>query len=265
MIEHEELTSLSQWLLTGPGRYVRSWEQRYMSRLLRQVFGYHAVQIGLPQWDFMRHNRVLHKWCTTQQSDVQQATHRLVLCTAEQLPFANESIDLLVLPHTLETSSDPHQILREVERVLVPEGSVIISGFNPWSIWSLSDRLPGLESRLPIQPELHLSPWRVADWLELLSFEMTDQVFGGYGLLCEQRKWVRHWYFMEKWGAKMWPVLGGVYVFKAKKRISQMTMVGLDWSKSRQILARPNMAVRKPQMNQTKSGSFNNERSIDLD
>ena len=150
MIEHEELASLNNWLLTEPGRYVRSWEQRYMSRLLRQVFGYHAVQIGLPQWDFMRHNRVLHKWCTTQQSALQQATHRLVLCTAEQLPFANESIDLLVLPHTLETSSDPHQVLREVERVLVPEGSVIISGFNPWSLWSLSDRVPGLESRFPI-------------------------------------------------------------------------------------------------------------------
>ncbi len=253
MIEHEELASLNQWLLTGAGRYVRSWEQRYISRLLRQVFGYHAVQVGLPQWDFMRHNRVLHKWSTTQQKSDQKTHYALVVCAAEHLPFANESIDLIVLPHTLETSSDPHQVLREVERVLVPEGSVIISGFNPWSLWSLADRLPGLEQHLPIQPSLHLSPWRIADWLELLSFEMTDQVFGGYGPLCEQRHWIRRWHFMKGWGAKMWPVFGGLYVFKAKKRVNQITMVGLDWSKTKRGLVPRAAAVNKPQMNQTGS------------
>lgn len=253
MIEHEELASLNQWLWTESGRYVRSWEQRYISRLLRQVFGYNAVQIGLPEWDFMRHNRILHKWSSTQDEPQKPTTYAMVMCAAEHLPFANESLDLLVLPHTLETSSDPHQVLREVERVLVPEGSVIISGFNPWSIWSLADRLPGLEQRLPIQPSLHLSPWRVADWLELLSFEITDQVFGGYGPLCQQRQWIRRWYFMEKWGARMWPVLGGLYVFKAKKRVSQITMVGLDWPKTRRGMMRPNVAVTKPQMNQSKS------------
>ncbi len=252
MIEHEELDSLDQWFVAGAGRYVRSWEQRYISRLVRQVFGYHAVQIGLPQWDFMRHNRVRHKWCTTQQDTFLQAKYAPVMCAAEHLPFASESIDLLVLPHTLETSSDPHQVLREVQRVLVPEGTVVMSGFNPWALWSVTDRVPGLEQRLPIQPSLHLSPWRVADWLELLSFEINGQVFGGYGPLCEQREWIRRWHFMEQWGAKMWPVLGGLYVFSAKKRVNQITMVGLDWSKKKPGLMPGRAAVSKPQMNQTK-------------
>lgn len=250
MIEHEELESLNQWFSLGAGRYVRSWEQRYISRLVRQVFGYNAVQIGLAQWDFMRHNRVLHKWCTTQYTMQSSAKYAMVQCAAEYLPFANESIDLLVLPHTLETSSDPHQILREVHRVLVPEGTVIISGFNPWSLWSLPDRVPGLEQRLPIQAALHLSPWRVADWLELLSMEITDQVFGGYGPLCEQRDWIRRWHFMERFGAKMWPVFGGLYVFKAKKRVSQITMVGLNWSKSNRRFMPGRAAVSRSQIHQ---------------
>lgn len=264
MIEHEELESLNQWFSSAAGRYVRSWEQRYISRLVRQEFGYYAVQIGLPQWDFMRHNRVLHKWCTTQQDLGKPTNYAMVLCAAEYLPFANESIDLLVLPHTLETSSDPHQILREVQRVLVPEGTVVISGFNPWSLWSLADRVPGLEQRLPIQSSLHLSPWRVADWLELLSFEMTDQVFGGYGPLCQQRQWIRRWHFMEKVGAKMWPVFGGLYVFKAKKRVCKITMVGLDWSETRRGLMPNGAAVSKRQMSQTKQ-VVKHERSINLD
>ncbi|WP_223717365.1 class I SAM-dependent methyltransferase, partial [Escherichia fergusonii] len=61
-------------------------------------------------------------------------------CDFHALPFPANSLDLVVLPHALELASDPHETLREVERVLVPEGRVVILGFNPASLWGLWQR-----------------------------------------------------------------------------------------------------------------------------
>ena len=251
MTERDTTEALHKWLLSEPGRYVRSWEQRHSSRLTHQVFGYHAIQVGLPEWDFLRHNRILHKWCLVEQADLQTVKHPLVVGVAEALPFATESIDLLVLPHTLETSSDPHQLLREVQRVLVPEGKVVISGFNPWSLWSARDRLPGLDDLLPIAPPVQLSPWRVIDWLELLSFELSDEYLGGYGPLLSDKKWTKRWRFIEHWGAKWWPFLGGVYMLKATKRVSHIRLVGLEWNKQPRSRAQTAMASGRSQWSKT--------------
>lgn len=252
MIEHEESSALKEWLNTDPGRYVQTWEYRQLNRLLKNVFGYHAIQIGLAHWDLLRNNRISHKWHTQTWVDraIPKAVH--ILCDAEQLPFANESIDLLVLPHVLEMSSDPHQVLREVQRVLRPEAQVVITGFNPWSLWGLRERLPGLERLLPLDPQQPLSAWRVADWLELLSFEVTDELFGCYSPLCTQKKWLSRWRFMDRWGRRWWSIFGAVYVVKATKRVNSITMVGLDWSKQSSkakaaaAMAGRNMGKAKP-------------------
>lgn len=231
MIEHEEIAKLKQWLNTEPGCYARTWEQQQMSDLSANVFGYHAIQIGMPHWDLLRNNRILRKWYTHTQPEATAAGTSLVLCVPEQLPFASESIDLLILPHALEMSYDPHQVLREVQRVLVPEGQVILSGFNPWSLWGIRDRLPGLESLMPVAPSQQLSVWRVADWLALLSFEVTTELTGCYSPLCSQARWLQRWGFMDKLGARWWPMLGAVHVIKATKRVNSITMVGIDWPK----------------------------------
>lgn len=242
MIENEEIAALKQWLDTEPGRYVHNWEQQQISHLVGNVFGYHAIQIGIPHSDLLSNNRILHKWYTHTQVEATESNRSLVLCHAEELPFASESIDLLVLPHVLETSSDPHQVLREVQRVLVPEGQVVISGFNPWSLWGLRERMPGLECLLPIEPHHQLPPWRVGDWLEVLSFEVGEEVLGCYSPFCLQQRWLQRWDFMNRLGARWWPLLGAVYALKATKRVSSMTMVGLDWSKTPRASAR-NTAV----------------------
>lgn len=234
MIEHdEEVAALKQWLSTDPGHYALNWQQQQMNQWLSNVFGYHAIQIGMPHWDLLSNNRILHKWYTHGQDPTATAPNnaQLLVCEAEYLPFANESIDLLVLPHVLETSSDPHQVLREVQRVLVPEGQVVVSGFNPWSLWGARDRLPGLDYRLPIEPHYQIPPWRAADWLEVLSFEVTEEVTGCFSPLCLEERWLQRWGFMDKLGARWWPMLGAVYAIKATKRVTNMTLVGMDWSK----------------------------------
>lgn len=243
MVEHEEMVALQEWFNTEPGLYIRNWEQRHISRLVNNVFGYHAIQIGLPHWDLLHKNRILHKWHTQAHTTEAKKTSASVVCDVEMLPFASESIDLLVLPHVLEISADPHQILREVQRVLVPEGKVVISGFNPWSLWGMHDRIPGLETGLPIAASQYLSPWRVIDWLELLSFEINAEVAGCYSPLCTQKKWLYRWRFMDNLGSKWWPMLGAVYAVKATKRVSGMTLVGLDWSKTTRPRASASMVT----------------------
>jgi ubiquinone/menaquinone biosynthesis C-methylase UbiE len=66
-----------------------------------------------------------------------------------ELPFATQSLDLVVLPHVLEFAAEPHQVLREVERVLIPEGQVIICGFNPSSLWGMRQVAGRLTGALP--------------------------------------------------------------------------------------------------------------------
>ena len=232
MTEQEKIDALKQWLGSDPGHYAQNWQQQQINQWLGNVFGYHAIQVGMPHWDLLANNRILHKWYTHRYNATETvaAAAQLLLCEAEHLPFANESIDLLVLPHGLETASDPHQVLREAYRVLVPEGQVIVSGFNPWSLWGGRDRLPGWECLLPIEPQYQVSPWRVADWLEVLSFEVTDEVSGCFAPLCLEQRWLQRWAFMDKLGAKWWSMLGALFMVKATKRVTHITPLGMKWA-----------------------------------
>jgi hypothetical protein len=115
------IISLAPWFDTPAGKYVRAWEQVRLDELTADIFGYNAVQIGLPCMDSLAANRMPNKWqtdsalFTLQQSDSLQ---RVVLAhDFAELPFATQSLDLVVLPHVLEFANEPHQILREVERV----------------------------------------------------------------------------------------------------------------------------------------------------
>src|SRR5580698_7465077 len=111
---------LAQWLATPQGEYVRAWEQERLDNIVADIFGYNAVQLGLPACDLLRSNRMALRFTA--------GTEAGAALTADltQLPLASSSMDLVLMPHVLEFADDPHQILREVERVLMPEGHVVI-------------------------------------------------------------------------------------------------------------------------------------------
>ena len=196
--------SLAAFLASPPGRYILNWEQTHFDALVADIFGYHALQLGLPEIDALRENRMPLRIC---------ASDRFASCPAldagagpfgstaavvpvrprvaaindfAELPFASQSIDLVVMPHNLEFAPEPHQVLREVDRILVPEGQLIITGFNPASLWGArhaSVRL-GASPFLPAAGQLITLP-RIKDWLKLLSFEPSRGRFGCY------RPWAR--------------------------------------------------------------------------
>lgn len=228
----ERIIGLHDWLATPAGRYLLDWEQGQLDLAVADIFGYHALQLGAPQLQALSANRMPHRW----RSHVDPAGSGLDFCTDFcALPFPAASLDLIVLPHTLEQSPDPHATLREVERVLVPEGRVVICGLNPTSLWGLRERRSALYRKIGLgqpylpQGEKLLGLWRLRDWLRLLSFEVESCHFGCYRPAVIREKWLKRFAWMDSLGERWWPIFGAAYYMVAVKRVHGMRMLGSAW------------------------------------
>ena len=224
-------SSWEKWLQSPPGRYVLNWEQQCFDQIVADVFGFHAVQIGLPQINTLSENRMPLQVLLIHANDNRTHAGRfkwhLIEANSTELPFASESLDLIVLPHVLEFASDPHQILREVDRVLRPEGRLIISGFNPASLWGARQYL----SRLIGTPYLprdgqFISLIRIKDWLELLNFSLDRGHFGCYKFPLQGEAVMGQMNFLEKMGNRWWPIFGAVFIVSAIKRHQGIRLIG---------------------------------------
>ncbi len=231
--------ALSAFLHSPPGKYALAWELQHLNSCVADLFGYHALQLGMPEIDALRDNRMPLRFCASDRlldaklyANNGQHTQVAVINRYEELPFATASIDLVVMPHILEFAQEPHQVLREVDRVLVPEGHLVISGFNPGSLWGLrqaASRL-GAANYLPQVGQFIALP-RIKDWLKLLSFEVNRGRFGCYAPWARSDKWLARWKFMEKAGDRWWPFLGAVYMVTAVKRVRGMRLIGPAWKR----------------------------------
>ena len=221
-----------------------AWEQAQADALLADVFGYHAVQLGWPELKALRQNRMPHRWQAGAEFEWAQSNKALLAPALQNLqppqspipaipleggpdvwldsrawPWQADSLDLVVLPHTLERSADPHACLREVERVLIPEGQLLITGLNPMSLWGrrplrASMRLVG---GAPVQSLIAYR--RLRDWLRLLGFEVQVSRFGGWSPALGSERWMQRLGWMERAGERWWPILGGVYLLMVTKRV----------------------------------------------
>lgn len=213
---------------------MRRWEESCLNKITADIFGFNAVQVGLPEIDALQANRMPNKWLTSSHAALNPAQEPYsiaIIHDFSELPFATQSLDLVVLPHVLEFAAEPHQVLREVERVLIPEGQLIICGFNPASLWGarqVAGRLSGAHF-LPQDSEFISVP-RLKDWLKLLNMEANRGYFGCYAPPCRTEKWLNRFAFMDQAGDRWWPYLGAVYIVQAIKRIKGMRMVGPAWS-----------------------------------
>ena len=267
------IISLTDWFQTPPGRYLLEWEQSRFDETVTNVFGYNALQLGLPELQALEANRMPHRWLAlpeelvglTTEGNERHAAEGLdstlksfagasvpvaLVTNAGALPFPAASLDLLVLPHTLELSADPHHVLREVERVLVPEGRVVISGFNPYSLWGLRQARARMASRMGLGnlgisrlylPEAgdFIGPGRLRDWLRLLSFEVESERFGCYRPAVKTEKWLQRMAWMDRAGPRWWPIVGSVYFVVAVKRVRGMRLLGPAWKPRRSQAAVP--------------------------
>ncbi|GAB4468235.1 MAG: class I SAM-dependent methyltransferase [Burkholderiaceae bacterium] len=243
------IVRLSEFLQSPPGRYVLDWEQQQLDTAVADIFGYHALQLGLPEIDALRENRMPLRFCASDRLPAaigrDEGGRVAVITRYEELPFATNSIDLVVMPHVLEFAEEPHQVLREVDRVLVPEGHIVLTGFNPMSLWGLRQALArlGMAPFLPREGQFISLP-RIKDWMKLLSFEVSRGRYGCYSPWARSERWLARWRFMEKAGDRWWPVLGSVYLVTAIKRVRGMRLVGPAW-KRREAL-RPALVPARP-------------------
>jgi SAM-dependent methyltransferase len=214
--------TLQDWFTTPLGQYLLEKEQAYLDDVTSDIFGFHALQVGLAKFDLLRASRIAHRVRVdaTGLPDLYAKSH--------ELPVATQSVDLVVLSHALEFAAQPHEILREVDRVMMPEGRLVIVGFNPWSLWGLRSAVGFSRSEVPWNGRF-VSLLRVKDWLALLGFDVNAGRLVGYAPPFDSDKVRRRFGFMEPAGDRWWAVGGAVYMLQAIKRVRGMRLLTPAW------------------------------------
>lgn len=211
-------------------------ERVCLEQLVHRYFGYYMLQIGsiggeLPSLVPGRlHSRIMvapERPALSSSCWIQGAPDRL--------PVASDSVDVVLLLHTLDFYPDPHQTLREVERVLIPEGRLIVVGFNPWSLWGVR-RLLGSRSGSTPWNGRFLSVGRIHDWLSLLGFRIETTKPLLFRPPLRQRVLMDRLDLLERSGKRWWPALSAVYVVEAVKQVSTLTPIKPLWKLGRPIM-----------------------------
>ena len=225
------------WFAAPLGQSVLEMEKNRISRILPDLFGYHILQINSQVMEqLLDSSRIQHKIVFAQPGACKPGKYPDVFCKCNALPVASESIDVVVLPHVIEFSSNPHQILRESERVLIGEGHLIIIGFNPYSFWGLWRILLAWRAHVPWSGH-YVELTRLKDWLSLLDFEIIKAEKFYFRPPLGNSKLMENLSFLEQLGQFCWSYLGGVYLLIAKKRVISMTPIKLQWQTRRHMIA----------------------------
>lgn len=240
--------SFSTWLTSPYGQYLLEREQAFMDQHVADMFGFHAVQIGLPEYDLLRASRIPLRVIAGPEPGVG------VALDVDELPFDSASLDLVVLPHVLEFNEHPHEVLREVERALLPGGHVIITGFNPRSLLGLRRAL-GSKHDYPWRGKFISLP-RIKDWLALLGFQIVSGRFSCYAPPLTSPGWLGRLRLIDPAGDRWWAVCGGVYFLKAVKRVPGMRLIRPQWNRGlveKLLPVRPKLNNRMPHKSRTEA------------
>lgn len=244
--------ALDEWFATDLGNAVLVQEQRQLRRIAQTLFGYYLLEVDVlcRRMDYLEACPIrVRARVSPCEEDADQ-----VVALPEQLPVATDYIDAVVLPHTLDFAVDPRQVLREVERVLIPEGKVVITGFNPYSLWGLWRIMPGASRKLPWRGHFISFP-QVQDWLSLLGFDVEDAYTLLYRPPWKRAFLMRRFAGLEKLGRRFWPWFAGAYIIVASKRVSTLTLVRLNWRLQRKL--------RKAAVEPVAHHSLNREKTHD--
>ncbi|WP_185964416.1 methyltransferase domain-containing protein [Aliikangiella marina] len=196
---------------------------------LAQVFGYNALL----------YNDLADQLC----GDALQIKNQVVLgesgenltlkCRFEELPIASDCIDLALLPGVLELSEYPHQLLREVERVLIPEGVVIVIGRNPYSWHGMQNRYRRWRKDKHAQRR-DISRGRIGDWFRLLGFETDTAV--NISLTNHKLQNSQSYHWVKKLGQTFCDYFCSYYIIIARKKVSTLTPIRPSWRRNKQLV-----------------------------
>jgi SAM-dependent methyltransferase len=216
--------ALENWLDTGFGRHALAAERALVGKVLPGIFGFHLMQLGISRHvTLFEASAVRHKFQLAQYPGVAGVS---ALAAPEQLPIDNEAVDVVLLHHALEYSVNPHQLLREAARVVVPHGHLLVLGFNPWSLFGVR-ALAGrhLRGHHPIWSSRLLAARRLTDWLELLDFAVDSIQYRVIAPPVHHAGMLQRLAPLERIAAD-WSFPGGaVYLIHARKQLARLTPV----------------------------------------
>jgi SAM-dependent methyltransferase len=232
--ESQRLASL--WLETPLGQALIQQEARLVEGALDGLFGEQCLQLGLwgESGTFTRFARTQRATCIADQIDITAGPPGAV-GHLHRLPVASDSIDVVLLPHTLDYSDDrSHAILREADRVLTPHGHVVVLGFKPGGLWGLRRLIPG--AGMPPGAAHPISDRRLSDWLQLLDMRIlgVSRYFFRWPLPGKKRQSSAVW---EERGKRFWPELAACYMLTAQKRVVTLTPIRKPWLSRPQVVS----------------------------
>jgi len=232
MVAENEHTQ--RWYTQGVAAKIIEAEKDELEDVMAKLYGYHLVFIGDSSLTpLVETSLILHRVLINPEAAPHSALSSLP-SAIEALPLLNDSVDVVILPHTLEHASNPHEVLREAHRVLIPEGHVVITGFNPLSLWGLWHGWKQITGKIPRQGKM-LGTNRLRDWLKLLNFQIVSGRNFYFRPPLSSDKWLVRLAFLERWGQNCWPFFGGAYTLVAVKRVAPLTPIRARFKQEKRI------------------------------
>jgi len=215
----DQQKNLSDWWQSPLGQEVFSQEHLLLQSLNSYFYGYYQLQLGTKTSLLPQTSKPKLQLIMASEADLEGDN--------ENLPFKCHTIDTLLLSHVLEFSDDPHQILREAERVLIADGTLVLCCFNPWSLWGLR-RLFSWQDKPPWYGHF-FSQTRIKDWLALLNFDIIATEKYLFTLPLKSKQWLNRLTPLERWGKRLWPLFPGATILVASKRTIPLTPITQSW------------------------------------
>lgn len=221
-------SGLIRWYETVAGRHILSLENQLVAEGVQDLFGYHLASLGPLQYaEGIEASPITHKVAVNVLSLDKSAPE--LLADPEDLALLSDSVDVLVLPHMLEYSSQPHAMLREAKRVVHAHGHVVILGFNPLSCYGLCRVMPGLSGHMPWQGHFY-HPIRLRDWLKLLGFGIVKTQYTVFTPPIQHQKSLHYLSCMESIRNTFIAPLGGVYMIVARNLAVTPNVLRPKWA-----------------------------------
>jgi len=201
------------WLDTDMGKVLLAVESQKIEQLLPGRYFKNVVQFGMPAYSIM--DNVTAKSRSTVDFSTRRGANVSVVSDFKSLPFGAHSVDLAILPHSLDYVENPHNFLRELTQIMVPDGTVLLTGFQPFSLWGISKVMHVLRPKSPWAGRF-LTTGRVQDWLSLMGYRIQAGGMTMYRPPIARGEVFRKLEFLESAGDRWWPMLGAVYVIVAR-------------------------------------------------
>ncbi len=204
------------------GQEVLCAEAKLLSPIIETQCGYHLLSVGSCSAKPLLTNCTIKHQMEWRPSFATADHASCLIADPAHLPLPNDSMDLVLLHHTLELLARPHALLKEAARVTLPKGELLILGFNPYSLWGLAKMLPkGLQAK-PLQvlkSAQFISQNKLLDWFEFLDLKQEERQRLFHRPPCNRIKLLQRFEKLDqRIDQKNWP-LAGIYLLRIKKRV----------------------------------------------